>query len=54
MIAAAANIFSVSWDVQNARPFTRMIRGKRTLTLAAILFTIFLILNLVWPYGSTA
>ncbi|SLN09681.1 hypothetical protein ROJ8625_00054 [Roseivivax jejudonensis] len=54
MIVTAIIIFCVVWVVNHTGPFEGMTKQKRSLVLFGILFVVLLILNIVWPYGTTA
>ena len=54
MIATAIIIFVVIWGLDRTSMLGDMSKGKKTLVKFAVLFVALMILNLIWPYGSTA
>lgn len=52
MIATGLLIFAVIWVVDHTSAFESAPKGRKTLFEFGGIFV--LILNLVWPYGSTA
>ncbi len=54
LIATAIIIFAVMYPLNRMTQFETMSRGWRILITSVLLFVLIFILNLVWPYGSSA
>ena len=54
MIATGAIILAVLWFFDHTSAFENMTKGRKTLLKFLSLFVVLFILNLVWPYGSSA
>ena len=54
MIVTAIIILAVVYPLNHMAQFENMSKGRKALVTFAILFVLLLILNIVWPYGSSA
>jgi hypothetical protein len=54
MIATGLVVFAVIAIIDHASPFEDTSKGRKTLFKLIGIFVAIIILNLVWPYGSSA
>ena len=54
MIATGLIIFAVIWLIDHTGPFESMTKGRKTFLKLIGIFVFILILNILWPYGTTA
>ena len=54
MVISAVIVFIVIWAVNNLSALENMTKRRRSLIMAATTFVAILLLNIVWPYGTTA
>lgn len=53
MIVTAIIIFAVIYPINHMAQFEKMPKGPKFLITFVVLFVLLMILNLVWPYGSS-
>lgn len=53
MIVTAIIIFAVIYPINHMAQFENMPKGRKFLITFVVLFVLLMILNLVWPYGSS-
>jgi len=54
MLATGLIVFAVIWLVDHTSAFENASKGRKTLFKVIGVFVAIVILNIVWPYGSTA
>lgn len=53
MIVSGIIVLAVLWIVDHTSAFDNTTKGKKTLIKFGGIFVLILILNILWPYGST-
>ena len=54
MIVTVLLVFAVVWGMDQTAALDKMSKGRKTLIKFVVLFVAIFVLNLLWPYGTSA